>query len=51
MNVARMAAAMQLRYVVITSVNRDDLRDGGSTHFAATVREVRAPCRKRESKC
>ncbi len=40
-NVARMAAAMRLRYVVITSVNRDDLPDGGSRHFAATVREVR----------
>lgn len=40
-NVARMAAAMKLRYVVITSVNRDDLPDGGSRHFAATVREVR----------
>src|SRR5580700_7252740 len=40
-NVARMAAAMQLRYVVITSVNRDDLRDGGSAHFAETVRAVR----------
>jgi lipoic acid synthetase len=40
-NVARMAAEMKLRYVVITSVNRDDLEDGGSGHFAATVREVR----------
>ena len=40
-NVARMAAAMELRYVVITSVNRDDLRDGGSAHFAETVRQVR----------
>ncbi|MGA2722928.1 MAG: lipoyl synthase [Bryobacteraceae bacterium] len=40
-NVARMAAEMKLRYVVITSVNRDDLEDGGSRHFAATVREVR----------
>src|SRR3954451_16723178 len=40
-NVARMAAAMRLRYVVITSVNRDDLEDGGSQHFAETVREVR----------
>jgi len=40
-NLARMAAAMQLRYVVITSVNRDDLRDGGSAHFAETVRQVR----------
>ena len=40
-NVARMAASMNLRYVVITSVNRDDLDDGGSRHFAATIREVR----------
>jgi lipoic acid synthetase len=40
-NVARMAAEMNLRHVVITSVNRDDLGDGGSRHFAATVREVR----------
>ena len=40
-NVARMAAAMRLRYAVITSVNRDDLDDGGSAHFAETVREVR----------
>jgi len=40
-NVARQALAMGLRYVVITSVNRDDLQDGGSAHFAETVREVR----------
>ncbi len=40
-NVARMAAEMGLRYVVITSVNRDDLADGGSRHFADTVRQVR----------
>jgi lipoic acid synthetase len=40
-NVARMAQAMKLRYVVITSVNRDDLEDGGSRHFAQTVEEVR----------
>lgn len=40
-NVARMAAAMQLKYVVITSVNRDDLADGGAAHWAETVREVR----------
>lgn len=40
-NVARMASDMNLRYVVITSVNRDDLDDGGSRHFAQTVREVR----------
>jgi lipoic acid synthetase len=40
-NVARAAAGWKLRYVVITSVNRDDLPDGGSRHFAETVREVR----------
>jgi lipoyl synthase len=40
-HVAEMAAQMNLRYVVITSVNRDDLADGGSNHFAQTVREVR----------
>jgi lipoyl synthase len=40
-NVARMAQAMNLRYVVITSVNRDDLADGGSRHFAQTVQAVR----------
>jgi lipoyl synthase len=41
-NVARMAAELGLRYVVITSVNRDDLEDGGSRHFAETVRQVRS---------
>lgn len=40
-NVARMAAEMRLRYVVVTSVNRDDLADGGSEHFAETVRKIR----------
>jgi lipoic acid synthetase len=40
-HVAEMAARMKLRYVVITSVNRDDLPDGGSAHFAETVRQVR----------
>jgi lipoyl synthase len=40
-NVGRMAASMELKYVVITSVNRDDLPDGGSAYFAETVREVR----------
>jgi len=39
--VARMAAEMRLRHVVITSVNRDDLPDGGSHRFAETVRCVR----------
>ena len=41
LHVAEMARAMNLRYVVITSVNRDDLPDGGSVHFAETVRLVR----------
>jgi len=41
LHVARMAAEMRLRYVVITSVNRDDLPDGGSLHFAETVTAVR----------
>ena len=40
-NVARMAEQMRLRYVVVTSVNRDDLPDGGSAHFARTVAELR----------
>jgi lipoic acid synthetase len=40
-HVAEMAAEMNLRYVVITSVNRDDLDDGGSRHFAETVKQVR----------
>jgi lipoic acid synthetase len=40
-NVARHAVAMKLRYVVITSVNRDELPDGGSTHWAETVHAVR----------
>ncbi len=40
-HVGDMARQMNLRYVVITSVNRDDLADGGSAHWAETVREVR----------
>ena len=41
----RLAAAIHelgLRFAVITSVNRDDLADGGSAHFAATIQAVRA---------
>src|SRR3954451_11136463 len=34
-------AALKLKYVVITSVDRDDLRDGGAGHFAACIRAVR----------
>src|SRR5512135_141338 len=40
-HIAESVAAMKLRYVVITSVDRDDLRDGGAGHFAAVVRAVR----------
>jgi lipoic acid synthetase len=40
-NLARTIAAMKLRYVVITSVDRDDLRDGGAGHFADCIRAVR----------
>ena len=43
-NLARTVAAMGLKYVVITSVDRDDLRDGGAAHFAACIRAVRAQC-------
>lgn len=39
--VARAARGMGLRYVVITSVSRDDLPDGGAGHFAETIRAVR----------
>ena len=39
--VAEAATRLGLRYVVLTSVNRDDLDDGGAAHFAATVEAVR----------
>ncbi len=35
-------AAMKLRYVVVTSVDRDDLRDGGAGHFVDCIRAIRA---------
>lgn len=41
-NMARTIAAMGLKYVVITSVDRDDLRDGGAAHFADCISAVRA---------
>jgi lipoic acid synthetase len=41
-HLAETIRSMGLRYVVITSVDRDDLRDGGAAHFAACIREVRA---------
>ncbi|GAA4892089.1 lipoyl synthase [Ferrimonas pelagia] len=39
---ARTIRDMKLKYVVITSVDRDDLRDGGAQHFADCIREIRA---------
>lgn len=41
-NLAKTIALMQLKYVVITSVDRDDLRDGGAGHFSACLQAVRA---------
>ena len=41
-NLARTIAALKLSYVVITSVDRDDLRDGGAGHFVDCIRRVRA---------
>ncbi len=40
-NLARTIAQMRLKYVVITSVDRDDLRDGGASHFADCIAAVR----------
>ncbi|TCS69472.1 lipoic acid synthetase [Sulfuritortus calidifontis] len=40
-HLAETVAAMRLKYVVITSVDRDDLRDGGAQHFADCIRAVR----------
>jgi lipoic acid synthetase len=40
-NVAQSVALMGLSYIVLTSVNRDDLEDGGAAHFAACVRAIR----------
>ncbi len=40
-NLARTIAALKLSYVVITSVDRDDLRDGGAQHFVDCIRAVR----------
>ncbi len=40
-NTARAVKLMNLRYVVITSVDRDDLDDGGAAHYAACVREIK----------
>lgn len=41
LHLAQTIQAMQLRYVVITSVDRDDLRDGGAGHFVSCIQKVR----------
>jgi lipoic acid synthetase len=41
LNLARTIAALELSYVVVTSVDRDDLRDGGAGHFRDCIRKVR----------
>ena len=41
LNLAKTIAALKLKYVVITSVDRDDLRDGGAGHFVACIERVR----------
>src|SRR5271154_5763619 len=41
-NVARTVELMKLKYIVLTSVNRDDLPDGGAGHYAECVRAIRA---------
>ena len=40
-HLAKTIAAMQLKHVVVTSVDRDDLRDGGAAHFSRCISEVR----------
>jgi lipoyl synthase len=41
-NLAKTIAALKLKYVVITSVDRDDLRDGGAGHFVECIQKTRA---------
>ncbi len=41
MKLAKAVQHLQLKYVVITSVDRDDLRDGGASHFSACIKAVR----------
>ncbi len=43
-NLAKTVKQMGLRYVVITSVDRDDLRDGGAAHFTACLQALRQNC-------
>lgn len=44
LNLAKALGKMGLKYVVITSVDRDDLRDGGASHFTACIKAAREYC-------
>ncbi|MDY6915951.1 MAG: lipoyl synthase [Candidatus Cloacimonadota bacterium] len=43
-NIARLSKELQLKHIVITTVTRDDLPDGGAGHFAKTVKKIREIC-------
>lgn len=40
-NIAQVVVKLKLKYVVITSVNRDDIKDGGAKHFSKCIKEIR----------
>ncbi|PID27630.1 MAG: lipoyl synthase [Candidatus Cloacimonadota bacterium] len=42
--IAEIANELKLKHIVITTVTRDDLEDGGASHFAETVRQIRLKC-------
>lgn len=44
LNIAKAIKLLELKYVVITSVDRDDLKDGGAEHFANCIQETRKLC-------
>ena len=46
LNLAKTIAKLRLKYVVITSVDRDDLRDGGSQHFVDCIQNIRELSRR-----
>lgn len=43
-NLAKTVELLNLKYIVITSVDRDDLRDGGASHFSACIKAIREKC-------
>ncbi len=43
-NLAKTVELLKLKYIVITSVDRDDLRDGGASHFSACIQAIRERC-------